>query len=65
MVDAHQGLDDGLLQDLGVVVVADVEDPLYGEQDDVHDSFQLVLADLSALQEELPEAHEDVELELP
>lgn len=39
MVDAHQSLDYGFLQDFGVVVVIDVKNSLNGEEDDVHNSF--------------------------
>lgn len=62
VIDAHQGFDNGFLEHLSVVVVVDAEHSLNREEDDVHNAFQLILAHFSALQEQLAETHENIEL---
>lgn len=58
--DAHEGLDDRLLEYFCVVDVGDGEDSFAAEVEDVHDSFEVFSAEVAALEEEFSNAHEYV-----
>jgi hypothetical protein len=60
VIDAHQGLDQRLLQNFRVVCISDVEDGFDGEEDNLHYFLKVFCAGVAALEEKLPKAHEDV-----
>lgn len=62
MKQAHYSLNDRLLQNFCVVKVWNGEDSLTAHQNKVSDSFEMLDAEISALQEQLPDTHQYIEL---
>jgi hypothetical protein len=61
--DAHEGFDDSFLEHFCVVLVCEVHDAVAGNKEEVNDALQVGEAAALTLEEELAEAHEDVEFE--